>query len=280
MGSSNAKDQCQPQAEPQMEPLAASSGLRGLPWIFSDTLVMTKRNLIRYVRVPQLIVFSAVQPIMFVLLFAYVFGGAIDTPGVEYIDFLIPGILVQAVLFGTSQATLGMAEDMSGGMVDRFRSLPMARLAVLAGRTLADTLRGFLTVLIMVGVGYLIGFRFQDGLLSAALAVVLVILFGFAFSWVSVFLGLLVKNSESAQVASFLVNFPLVFVSSAFVPVESMPNWLGAVAEVQPVSVAVDAVRALTLGGDTSNVWWTLVWIVGITAVFAPLAVIRYRRST
>jgi ABC-2 type transport system permease protein/oleandomycin transport system permease protein len=266
--------------EERKQPQIEVGGLRSLSWAVRDTLVMTKRNLIRYVRVPQLLVFSTVQPIIFVLLFAYVFGGAIETPGVDYINFLIPGILVQTVLFGATQATVGLAEDLSGGMVDRFRSLPMARLAVLAGRTLADSVRNFFVVLIMIGVGYLIGFRFQDGLLSAALAVALVVLFGYAFTWISVLVGLFAKDPESAQVAGFIWVFPLVFASSAFVPVESMPGWLEAFAEVQPVSVVVDAARVLTLGGSTDVVWWALAWIAGITAVFAPLAVARYRRST
>ena len=257
-----------------------AGGAGGLSWAVSDTLVMTRRNLLRYVRVPQLLVFSTVQPVIFVLLFAYVFGGAIRTPGVDYINFLIPGILVQTVLFGATQATVGLAEDLSGGMVDRFRSLPMTRLAVLAGRTLADSVRNIFVVLIMIGVGYLIGFRFQDGLLSAALAVALVVLFGFAFSWISVLVGLFAKDPESAQVAGFIWVFPLVFASSAFVPVETMPGWLQAFAEVQPISVVVDAARALTLGGPTDTVWWALAWILGITAVFAPLAVARFRRST
>ena len=251
----------------------------------NDTLVMAWRNLIRYVRLPQLLVFSTVQPVMFVLLFAFVFGGAIETPGTSYLNYLIPGVLVQAVLFGASQTTVGLAEDLSKGMVDRFRSLPMARGAVLAGRTLADSTRNVFVVLLMLVVSSIIGFRFEGSILQAVGAVALVVFFGFAFSWISALIGLLVKDPETAQAAGFVWIFPLVFASSAFVPVQTMPGWLRTFAEVQPISVTVDAVRYLTSGGVApgaapSDVLWACLWALGILAVFVPLAVAQYRRST
>jgi ABC-2 type transport system permease protein/oleandomycin transport system permease protein len=260
--------------------------LRKLAWNLTDTWVVAGCNLIRYVRLPQLLVFSTIQPVMFVLLFNYVFGGAIRLPeGVSnYINYLIPGILIQTVLFGATQTTVGLAEDLSRGMIDRFRSLPMARSAVLAGRTLADSIRNVFVVLLMLGVGALIGFRFQDGLAAALGAVALVVLFGFAFSWISALIGLVTKDPETAQVAGFIWIFPLVFASSAFVPIQTMPGWLRAFAEVQPISVTVDAVRYLTLGGaaggSVDSVWRALLWIAGILLVFVPLAVAQYRRST
>lgn len=255
-------------------------------WNFTDTFVVARRNLVRYVRLPQLLVFSTIQPIMFVLLFAYVFGGAINIPGdFEYIDYLIPGILVQTVLFGASNTTVGLAEDMSKGMVDRFRSLPMARSAVLAGRTLADSVRNVFVVILMIVVGYLIGFRFQDGVISALGAMALVVAFGHAFSWISAFIGLITKDPETAQVAGFIWIFPLVFASSAFVPVETMPEWLQAFAEIQPISATVNGARFLTLGdaapgASISDVWAALAWMAAIMVVFVPLSIWQYKRST
>ena len=255
-------------------------------WNFTDTFVVARRNLLRYLRLPQLLVFSTIQPIMFVLLFAFVFGGAITIPGdFEYIDYLIPGILVQTVLFGASNTTVGLAEDLSRGMVDRFRSLPMARSAVLAGRTLADSVRNVFVVILMVVVGYLIGFRFQDGIIAALGAMALVVAFGHAFSWISAYIGLITKDPETAQVAGFIWIFPLVFASSAFVPVETMPDWLQAFAETQPISVTVNAARFLTLGdaapgASIGDVWAAFAWMVAIMAVFVPLSIRQYKRAT
>jgi ABC-2 type transport system permease protein len=251
-----------------------------LGWAVKDILALTKRNLLRYTRVPQLLVFSTVQPVMFVLLFAYVFGGAISVPSGSYIDFLIPGILVQTVVFGSTQTGVGLAEDLSKGMVDRFRSLPMARSAVLAGRTLSDLARNLFVVLLMLVVGTLIGFRFHAGFPSAVAAVLLVVACGFAFSWISALIGLAIRDVETTQVAGFVWVFPLVFASSMFVPVETMPGWLQGFARVNPVSNWVDAMRALSLGGPvTTEVLQAVAWIVGILVVFVPLAVSRYRRS-
>ena len=260
---------------------AAPSSRGSLAWPVSDALAVTRRNLIKYVRIPTLLVFSTIQPVMFVLLFAFVFGGAIDVPGVNYKDFLMPGIFIQTVVFGSTQTGVGLADDLSRGMIDRFRSLPMARSAVLAGRTISDTVRNLFVVLLMTGVGMLIGFRFHAGVLPALAAIGLAVLFGFAFSWISAIVGLGVKDAESAQAASFVWIFPFTFASSAFVPVQSMPGWLQAWAKIQPVSVTVDTMRALSLGGPTAtHLWKSLAWIAVILAVFVPLAVYRYRRIT
>lgn len=246
---------------------------------FSDIAQMTKRNLLRYVRLPQLLVFSTIQPVMFVLLFAYVFGGAIRTPGTNYINYLIPGIIVQSVIFGSVQTGIGLAEDLSKGIIDRFRSLPMSRSAVLAGRTLADTVRNIFVVILMTLVGIIIGFRFQTGFGEIILAFIITILFGLAFSWISATIGLLVKEVETVQVAGFIWIFPLVFASSVFVPVETMPNWLQAFAKVNPITVTVNAVRKLSLGGDVAvSFFQSLLWILAILAIFVPLAIRIYRR--
>lgn len=253
-----------------------------LSWATADALAMTKRNLLRYIRLPNLLVFSTVQPVMFVLLFTYVFGGSIKLPGfnLPYIDYLMAGIYVQAVVFGSTQTGVGLAEDMAHGMVERFRSLPMARSAVLAGRTLSDTVRNFLVVLLMTLVGFAVGFRFHAGFAPAVAMVGLAVLFGLAFSWISALIGLSAGDVESAQTAGFIWIFPLVFASSAFVPIANFPGWLQAFAKVNPVSVTVNALRALSQGGPTATyVWQSLAWMVGILVVFVPLAVRRYRRS-
>jgi ABC-2 type transport system permease protein len=254
---------------------------RPLRWTFTDAAAVTRRNLYRYIRVPTLLLFSTIQPVMFVLLFTYVFGGAIQVPGVEhYIDFLMAGILVQTVIFGSTQTGVALAEDMSRGMIDRFRSLPMARSAVLAGRTLSDTVRNLFVVCLMLVVGTLVGFRFHAGVVPAIGAVGLALAFGLAFSWISALIGLSVRDVESAQAAGFVWVFPLVFASSAFVPVETMPGWLQPFAEHQPVSVTASAVRALAIGGPTTSyVLQSLAWSVAILLVFAPIAVRRYRRA-
>lgn len=248
-------------------------------WTVSDIAAITKRNLIRYIRIPTLLVFSTVQPVMFVLLFAYVFGGAIRTPGAKYIDYLMPGIMIQSVVFGSTATGVGLAEDLSKGMIDRFRSLPMARSAVLAGRTIADTVRNVFVVLLMTGVGTLIGFRFHAGFLAAAAGLGIAVLVGFAFSWISATIGMAVGDAETAQVAGFVWLFPLIFASSIFVPVETMPGWLQTVAHVNPITSAVNASRALALGGPTREyVLRTFAWVVAILLVFVTLSVRRYRR--
>lgn len=247
----------------------------------SDIIVMTKRNLLRYQRLPQLIAFSTIQPIMFVLLFSYVFGGAINTPGVDYINYLLPGILVQTVLFGSMQTGVGLAEDMTKGMIDRFRSLPMARSAVLMGRTITESVRNLFVIILMVLVGMAIGFRIEHHYADFALAIGITVLFGFAFSWVSAAIGMTVKNVEAAQVAGFIWIFPLAFASSIFVPVETMSKGLQAFASHNPVTYTVDTVRALALGTPVgNNMIYAFAWIIGILVVFVPLAVNRYRKIT
>ena len=250
----------------------------------SDTLIVTRRNLRHFVRQPQLLIFSTVQPIMFVLLFTYVFGGAIKGSlprGVSYIDFLLPGIFVQSVSFRATQTAIGLAEDLERGVVDRFRSMPMARSAVLAGRTLADLVRNVLIIALMIVVGYVIGFRFSGGLLNALAAVAIVGGFGLALSWIFAFVALTVRGAEAAQSAGFVAIFPLVFASSVFVPVDSMPSWLEAFAKISPVTLTADAGRGFALGSSTAgSLPGALAWIGGVLAVFIPLCVWRYRRMS
>jgi ABC-2 type transport system permease protein/oleandomycin transport system permease protein len=248
--------------------------------IFVDAMVIARRNLIGIARTPQLLVFATIQPILFVLLVRYVFGGAINVPGVSYVDYLIPGIVVQTVVFGATSTAVGLSEDMSKGIIDRFRSLPMSRSAVLGGRTIADLVRNVFVVLLMIAVGTAVGFRFHNGFLPAVAAVFVALLLGYCLSWVFAFIGLTVADPESAQLAGFLPIFPLVFASSVFTSIQSMPGWLQAFAKVQPITRAADTVRALTQGGPVAaNLIWTLLWSVTILAVFAPLAVRRYRHG-
>ena len=245
----------------------------------ADVAGITQRNLRRIVRTPRLLIFSSIQPIMFVLLFRYVFAGAIKVLHGDYVDYLMPGIFLQTSLFGGASTAVGLAADLQGGIIDRFRSLPMARSAVLAGRTLADLIRNVFVVALMVFVGVLVGFRFHGTVGTDLAGIGLVLLFGYAFSWVFVTVGLYVKDPETAQVAGFIPLFPLVFASSAFVPVASMPGWLQAFANVQPVSVSVDAARALLIGGPIEHwLWQALVWAGGVLVVFAVLGVRQYRR--
>jgi ABC-2 type transport system permease protein/oleandomycin transport system permease protein len=248
--------------------------------IFVDAVVIARRNLIGIARTPQLLVFATIQPILFVLLFRYVFGGAINVPRVSYVDYLIPGIIVQTVVFGATSTAVGLSEDMSKGIIDRFRSLPMSRSAVLGGRTIADLVRNVFVVLLMIAVGTAVGFRFHNGFLPAVAAVFVALLLGYCLSWVFAFIGLTVADPESAQLAGFLPIFPLVFASSVFTSIQSMPGWLQAFAKVQPITRAADTVRALTQGGPVAaNLIWTLLWSIAILAVFAPLAVRRYRHG-
>jgi ABC-2 type transport system permease protein len=249
-----------------------------------DGLAITGRNLIAYRRVPQLLVFSTIQPVIFVLMFRYVFGEAISVPGtIPYVDFLMPGIFVQTVVFGAIATAIGLATDMKTRLMERFRSLPMARSAVLAGRTLADLTRNVFVVLLMVAVGFLVGFRVHTDVLGLVGGILLLLLFGYAMSWIFATIGLVVGDPETAQAAAFPMLAPLVFASSLFVPVARMPGWLQPWADHQPVSVTANAVRYLTLGdtplGHASDVWQALAWCAAILLIFAPLAVRRYRRA-
>jgi ABC transporter DrrB family efflux protein len=246
----------------------------------SDTLVLAKRSFLRIPRAPDLLLSYTVQPIMFVLLFVYVFGGAIETPGYDYVDFLIPGIIVQTMSFGGFVTALGLAEDMKKGLIDRFRSLPMSRGAVLAGRTLADVATNLISLVIMIGVGMLAGFSFGAPATHVAAGIGLMLLFGYAFSWVFAFIGLSSSSPEASQSFGFLLIFPLTFVSSAFVPVESMPGAVQAFAEVNPFTTTVNAMRALFLGAPAGNaIWGAVLWSIGIAVVFAFLAIGRYKRA-
>jgi ABC-2 type transport system permease protein/oleandomycin transport system permease protein len=256
--------------------------MSGPGWLVSNVLTITRRNLHRLVRVPTLIVFATVQPVMIVLLFTYAFGGAIEPSGVpHYVDYLLPGIYVLTLGFGASQTGVAIADDLTTGMIDRFRALPMSRSAVLAGRTVADAVRNLFVLALVTAVGYAIGFRFHAGAGAALAAIGLALAVGVVFSWLNAWLGLVVRDAESAGLAGLLPVIVLVFASSAFVPVATMPGWLQAFAEVNPITVTVDALRALSLGGPTATyVWPALAWIGALLAITMPAAVTSYRRTT
>ncbi len=250
-------------------------------WTISDALVLAKRHLIQIPRIPEELVFATIQPIMFVLLFRYVFGGAIAVQGTTYVNYLMAGIFAQTVIFGATTTGVGLASDLQKGLVDRFRSLPMAKSAVLTGRTLSDMVRNTFVVIVMWSVGLLVGFRPQGSVISWFAAAAILLLTSFAFSWISATIGLLVSSVEAAQSAGFIWLFPLTFASSAFVPTASMPGWLRAFAEHQPVSLIVNAVRGLLLNTpDASTILQALAWCVGILIVFIPVAVWAYGRRT
>ena len=247
----------------------------------SDMLVLAKRSLLRIRRQPDLLVGFTIQPIMFVLLFVYVFGGAIETPGFDdYTDFLLPGIIVQSMVFGGFVTALGLAEDVKKGLIDRFRSLPMWTPAVVTGRILADVGSNAIQLAVMLGVGLAVGFRFAGGLPDVLAGLALVFLIGYAFSWVFAFIGLTASSLEASNAFGFTILFPITFISSAFVPTDSMPGWLQPFAEHNPFSAMVDAARALFLDVPAGNsVWLAVLWSLAIVAVFAPLSVWRYRRA-
>jgi len=264
---------------------AMPRGAARLGWAVADALTITKRNLIAYTRIPESLFFSTLQPIMFVLLFRYVFGGAIHPPlGLTYIDFLMAGIFIQSVGFGGIGTAVGLSEDLQKGLIERFRALPMARSAVLAGRTTADLVRNVFVLLLMTGVGALVGFNFPNGAPGFIAASALALFFAYALLWGFAVIGLAASNSETAQVMAFPILFPLIFASPAFVPLTSMPGWLRWFATNQPIGAVINAMRSLMLGaryvpGSTSgHVLVALAWCVGLLLVFAPLAVWRYRR--
>ena len=249
-------------------------------WAIQDALAVAQRNLIGLFRTPTTLVFSTIQPVIFVLMFRYVFGGSIQIQGFRYVDYLMAGIFVQTVTFGSINTGIGLAEDLSKGLIERFRSLAMARSAVLAGRTLADAVRNLIVIVLMVTVGFLVGFQVHTNVLGLLGAVALMLLFGFAMSWVMALIGLSTGNAEAAQAASFPLMAVLVFASNAFVQTRTMPGPLRAYAEHQPITATVDAVRALLNGGPTAGkMFASLAWSLAIVAVFAPLAVRRYRRA-
>jgi ABC-2 type transport system permease protein len=262
-------------------------------WLIHDGLVVTKRNLIQTMRVPELVFFSLVQPVIFVLMFAYVFGGAIGVPGSDapnaYREYLVPGIFGQTVAFAAAASTVGLAEDMHKGIIDRFRSLPMTASAVLFGRTAADALRQVLVLVVLSITGYVVGWRINDGLANAALAYLLLLLFAYTVSWIGSWIGLYMPNPETANTAGLIWLFPLTFLSNAFVPLAGMPPVIRTIAEWNPVSALVLSCRTLfgNPTGLTSDAWslqhpvtYTLISCLAAIAVFAPLAVRKYRRTT
>ncbi len=248
----------------------------------ADTITLTRRDLLIWFRNPAFVFYTIIQPVIFVLLFRYVFGGAIPVkvPG-GYVNFLMPGIVAQSAAFASFGTALSLSRQLQKGVIDRFRAMPMARSAVLLGRLVADTLRLVVTVLIIVAVGYGVGFRFQNGFVPAVLMVVLGIVFGVVICTISAFVGLAIKDEEAVGSFGLVWLFPLTFVSAAFVPVASMPGWLQAFAKNQPVTVVIDEMRSLALGGPLGlHAWQSALWLVGIVAVFVPLAVRAYRRAT
>jgi ABC-2 type transport system permease protein/oleandomycin transport system permease protein len=255
-------------------PLTASLALR-------DFVGITKRNLLRIIRTPQLLFMSIVQPTIILLLFRYVLGGAINVPGVDYVDYVVPGIFLEAVLIGGMTTALALAQDLQAGMIDRFRSLPMARSAFLAGRTLADLCRNVLALTFIIGLGLLVGFRFHNTVAACLGGVALIILFGYAFTWVYATVGLAVKDPQTAQMAAILPMFILFFASSALVPVATMPGWLQPFARNQPATVVINSVRALFEGGPLSpDLWQAVAWCLGILVVFFIVSLNLYRRAT
>ncbi len=257
--------------------------------LLRDTPIIAHRNLLRVARQPQIAIFVVIQPIMFVLLFRYVFGTAIPIPGFDYVQYLIPGIMAQTLVFGSAITAVGITEDLKGGIIDRFRALPMSSGAVMAGRVIADLAINTVSLFVMLAIGYLVGFRIITSVWEGLLALALLAGLAMAFSWISAVIGLAVKEPEAAQSAGFIWLFPLTFISSVFVPTLGMPAPLRYFAEhINPVSHVSNAARALTVGGYLCGaqvctdpwppVWWSLVWIVGITAVFLPLSIWMWRR--
>jgi ABC-2 type transport system permease protein len=264
--------------------LRESSGGDGgsrLSWAVADIVTMTWRNLLALTRTPEAVFFTTLQPIMFVLLFTYVFGGAIHVPGGHYIQYLMPGIFVQTVVFGAMSTAIGLSEDLHKGLIERFRALPMSRSAVLAGRTTADMIRNVFVVVLITGVGYAVGFRIGTNVALYVCGVLLILLFAYTLSWGFATIGLSAPNAETAQVMVFPLVFPLLFASSAFVPVASMPGWLQAFATHQPVTQVVDATRSLMVGGVLHNsgaVLRALLWCFGLLVILVPVAVRKYRK--
>ncbi len=257
----------------------------GVPERFGPRLALrhaaaiARRNLKHMIRTPIALFFVAFQPVMLVLLFNYVFGGAVHTVGVRYVEYLIPGVMVQTLTFSSSFSGMGITQDLASGALDRFRSVPIARSAMVVGRILADAIRMGFTALVVVAVGAAIGFRFEAGLLPAVGAILLAVAFGWAMSWIGMSVGLALRDPEAVQASAFVWMFPLVFASSAYVSPSTMPGWVQAFVKVNPVSIVADAMRALVLGGPTTtHVLQALAWIAGIAVVFSVLTVWQYRK--
>jgi ABC transporter DrrB family efflux protein len=264
-------DQATPQRAAALSPQLALRDITGI----------TRRNLLRIIRTPQLVFVSVLQPTIILVLFRYVLGGAIRIPGTSYVDFVVPAIFIEAVLIGGMTTALALAQDLKTGMIDRFRSLPMARPALLAGRTLADTCRGILALAFMTGLSVLVGFRFHNTPGACLAGFALIIAFGYAFTWVYAAVGLAVKDPETAQGAAILPMFILFFASSAFVPIATLPGWLQPFGRYQPASVTINAVRALLEGGPVyHDLWQSALWCAGILAVFLAVSLALYQRTT
>jgi ABC transporter DrrB family efflux protein len=246
-----------------------------------DTAGVAKRNLLRIARTPLMLIVTAIQPALLLVLFRYVLGGAIQLPSGSYVDFVVPAIFVEAVLIGGMTTSIGLAQDLKSGIIDRFRSLPMARSAVLAGRTVADLSRSIFSLAVMIGLGLLVGFRFHNSVPMILAGIAVILAFGYAFSWMYAAIGLATKDPETAQIAGILPFFVLMFASNAIVPVATMPDWLQGFARNQPLSVTVSAVRALLEGGAAAHwVWQSLAWAAGIFAVFFTISLWLYRNTT
>ena len=270
-------------AERTIGPVGAPSWRIRFGWAVTDTLTITRCNLLVWMRVPAYLVFTVVQPVIFVLMFRYVFGGAIRVVGVPggYVNFLMPGIIGQTAAFACFGTAIALAQELKKGVIDRLRSMPMARSAVLTGRLLADTLRMLVTILIVLAVGFAVGFRFSNGVIPAIAMVALAVLFGVAIATISAFTGLAIGDEESVQAFGLIWIFPLTFLSSAFVPIATMPGWLQAFANNQPVTYTINAMRALALGGPVwDNLWKSLAWLAAIFIVFIPLSVRAYKQAS
>jgi ABC transporter DrrB family efflux protein len=270
-------------------PVVLSPGVRRAA---RDVTVLTRRNLLHTVRLPGVLLVSSIMPVVFIVMFTYVFGGAVQAAmpaaaGGKYVNWLVPGLLAQFALFGGANTAAGLADDLAKGTIDRFRSLPMARVAVLAGRTFSDLVRSAGTLVLMAATGFLLGFRWQTSLLGLTAGLAVALAFGYAWSWAMAVIGLLVRTAEAVQAAVYIVVFPLGFTSAVFVPAQSMPGWLQAFAAHQPVTATANAVRGLILGPGalpaghsvTGEVALALLWAAAITAVCLPLAVRAYRRT-
>jgi len=264
-----------------VSPAEASGTGSGFRWAISDTIQMVRRNLRHIPRSPELLLDVTVQPVIFTLLFVYVFGGAIEIPGVSYVNYLMAGIFVQTLVFACMTSGIGLAYDLQKGLIDRFRSLPMSRSAVVAGRTLTDLLRGKLAVTIMFVVGLAVGFRPEGTVLEWAVGLGILLLFSFAFSWIGVTIGMLVRTPEAVQAAMFVFVFPLTFVSSAFVPVDTMPSWMQTFAANQPLTKVINMLRDIFIGQPwRSDALWSLGWSLLLLAIFFPVAIHLYKKRT
>ena len=269
------------QAPVATQPVAATETQNDFRWALSDTWQMVRRNLRHIPRSPELLLDVTVQPVIFVLLFVYIFGGAIEIPGMSYVNYLMAGIFAQTLIFACMTSGIGLAYDLQKGLIDRFRSLPMSRSAVVAGRTVTDLLRGILAVTVMFVVGVAVGFRPEGNALDWLIGLGLLLLFSFAFSWIGVTIGMSVGTPEAVQAALFVFVFPLTFASSAFVPVDTMPSWLRSFAENQPLTKVIDMLRNIFTGQPWhTDALWTLGWSILLLAIFFPVAISLYKKRT